>query len=56
VRSWDDQSPPVKEEVVYFHVAEEGWKTGAERICTQLFLKQEDRALFLNTPTGQFFK
>jgi len=90
--------PPVKEDVVYVHVAVEGrnegkpvreefvrsyfpmkvkakiWKaiswTTASSVCavidlvsqgslpSQGFLKQEDISLelFLNTPTGQFFK
>jgi saccharopine dehydrogenase-like NADP-dependent oxidoreductase len=90
--------PPVKEDVVYVHVAVEGWKgeklereefvrsyfprkiqartwkaiawTTAASVCSvielvsqaslpsQGFLKQEDISLelFLNTPTGQFFK
>ena len=90
--------PPVKEDVVYVHVAVEGWKgdklardefvrsyfpkeiksrnwkaiswTTAASVCAvielvsqgslphQGFLKQEDISLelFLNTPTGKFFK
>ena len=90
--------PPVKDDVVYVHVAVEGWKEGkltrdefvrsyfpkeiksrvwkaiswttAASVCAVIelvsqgslpnkgFLKQEDLSLdlFLNTPTGQFFK
>ncbi|MBC8287540.1 MAG: saccharopine dehydrogenase NADP-binding domain-containing protein [Nitrospinae bacterium] len=90
--------PPVKDDVVYVHVAVEGWKEGklardefvrsyfpkeiksrnwkaiswttAASVCAVIelvsqgslphhgFLKQEDISLglFLNTPTGQFFK
>jgi saccharopine dehydrogenase-like NADP-dependent oxidoreductase len=90
--------PPVKDDIVYVHVAVEGWKedklardefvrsyfpkeiksrnwkaiswTTAASVCAVIelvsqgslqhhgFLKQEDISLdlFLNTPTGQFFK